>query len=546
MAEENTYDRSFDSLVQLVREKEAAKSTWREGDTTTKTMKVRLHPTPSQAKTFGQALGAHRYFWNRAKRFADATYATARDARVDDLEGHENRGMGTCQSGVVGKACARKAVAGHQGCPAHVEAQGPRLMPQDDKPSKCVAVTPPRACGSAVVDSAAGRGCMPRYFCEAHIGGGMNVEARFNSHNVWSAITLCDALMINDADLPDDLAWQKDIPYDTRQGAIRKYVAAVSSFFQVRKSNPDAQMPGFLSKKSRKTAIFTASKKALSFRNGKLYIFPSRMHRAIRLARKDHKRVAQAMNDPFADACDFEIMRTATGKWYAVVPFKVPKKEAHEPVWKSQAYQSVFLDPGGRTFQTFYSPDGIAGKLGDGLYLQHGVQALLIRADRLMGKAARLAHEGGRGRKRRQILKRAQTPRTNVHDVVRDLHRKSCHFLCANFKTIFIPPFSAPDMSRVGNRVINSKAVRALMTFAHCEFRNKLIEYAERRNVRVVVVSEAYTTRTCTGCGFMMDVGARKVVACAACGLKMDRDLAGARNLFLRVASTMERLAVVS
>ena len=51
------------------------------------------------------------------------------------------------------------------------------------------------------------------------------------------------------------------------------------------------------------------------------------------------------------------------------------------------------------------------------------------------------------------------------------------------------------------------------------------------------VVCEAWTTKTCGGCGAIMDVGSRKTVDCAACGLRVDRDYAAARNIFLKTAT---------
>jgi transposase len=42
-----------------------------------------------------------------------------------------------------------------------------------------------------------------------------------------------------------------------------------------------------------------------------------------------------------------------------------------------------------------------------------------------------------------------------------------------------------------------------MMTFAHGEFRVFLEAYAKVRGVTVVHPSEAFTTKTCTGCGFV-------------------------------------------
>ena len=70
-----------------------------------------------------------------------------------------------------------------------------------------------------------------------------------------------------------------------------------------------------------------------------------------------------------------------------------------------------------------------------------------------------------------RIRRRAQALRTKVRNVVRDLHRKTCVLLCRNFTKIFLPTLDTVALTHVGNRVINNKAVRNLMTFAHGEFR---------------------------------------------------------------------------
>ena len=489
------------------------------GTTAVMTAKIRIHPTAKQAQLFTKCAGTHRYFWNKAKHFVDTEYERAKDERISKLE--EGVDMG-CAHVTPEKVCG-KATKGHV-CKAHGHVHGP--CTEGGKVACVVKTAPPRRCGIDVLDGGAAVGWSDRYFCEEHAGKGLGVKATHGGHSIWSAITIRDAVLQSDNDLGPELAWQKDIPYDTRQGAIRKFAGTMASFFERRKAHPETNPPGFLKKSSRGDSIFTANVKAMKFKNGRLALFASRVKGNIRVAHKDKKRLTKHL--AVGEASNIEIARDVNRKWYIILPRKVKVQAA------SPRYGDVALDPGGRSFQAFYSPEGLCGKIGDGLYMEASVKGRLLKADSLMSLAAKLKNEHAQGRKRRAILRRAQALRTKVHDVVRDLHRKTCRFLCDNFRAVFVPPFKAPEMTRIGDRVIGCKAVRNLMTFAHSEFRNKLIEYGARRGTRVYVVSEAWTTKTCTGCGHVMDVGSSKTVACEKCGLRLDRDHSGARNIFMR------------
>ena len=473
-----------------------------------------------------KCIGAHRFFWNKAKAFVDEEYERAKEARLAVLEAEKHMGCAYISDAqkkclamkADGKACGKKATVGH-GCKDHGDAQGCERMP-------------PIRCGEPLTGD-------DSYFCDQHQCTNLGINAQRNGYSIYSHITMRDVVLPSEGAMTPEEEWQKDIPYDTRQGAIKKYAGALSGFFERRKGDPHTQPPGFLKKRSRATKTFAVAKKAISFNNGKLRVFPTRTGKKVmRVAYKDLKRMKKVFAEADSVASDAEICLSPTGKWYIILPRKVTPKSTCGPIWNSPAYNSVFLDPGGRTFQTFYSPDGVAGKLGDDFYIGTGIKDKLQKSDRLMSKASALKNGGvGRGRTRRNILARAQALRTKVHDTVRDLHRKTARFLCDNFKNIFIPDFRAPEMTRLGRRVLHSSAVRNLTTFAHSEFRNKLIEYSKGKGCNVIVVSEAYTTKTCTGCGHLMNVGDRRTVSCPECHLELDRDISGSRNCFLRLAT---------
>jgi putative transposase len=160
----------------------------------------------------------------------------------------------------------------------------------------------------------------------------------------------------------------------------------------------------------------------------------------------------------------------------------------------------------------------------------------LIKADNCMSAATLLKSAGGHGWKVKRIRRRAQALRTKVRNVIRDLHRKTCSLLCANFNAIFLPPLDVTGMSQVGNRVINNKAVRNLMTFAR-QFRVTLNRYAADRGVIVTPVGGLHHKHTHVVGSKTMWARARHV-SCSGCGLRMERDIASSQRC-IEVSDTL-------
>ena len=58
---------------------------------------------------------------------------------------------------------------------------------------------------------------------------------------------------------------------------------------------------------------------------------------------------------------------------------------------------------------------------------------------------------------------------------------------------------------------------------------------AEEIGKQVFIVSEAYTSKTCSWCGWInRKLGGKKIFKCRRCNLCLDRDINGARGIFLR------------
>jgi|GraSoiStandDraft_51_1057287.scaffolds.fasta_scaffold647892_2 putative transposase len=74
-----------------------------------------------------------------------------------------------------------------------------------------------------------------------------------------------------------------------------------------------------------------------------------------------------------------------------------------------------------------------------------------------------------------------------------------------------------------------------MLTWSHGRFLNRLLSKAEELGKKVVIVSEAYTSKTCSACGWInRNLGGQKVFRCRDCKWVVDRDVNGARGIFLR------------
>jgi transposase len=388
-----------------------------------------------------------------------------------------------------------------------------------------------------------------RYWCDVHAP---KLKYRVPAPRfVDTSQTLRDAVVLraSEIDPHGPSAWMLDVPYDVRAYAVKDFARDTKSY-RAKKANGDTRAckPGFRSKRSRTWSVSVPASSIKFVARGRVTIFArvfaNLMRKAkisrdgdeptsapkpgVRMASRAAKRLRRVL-DGGGKMCDATIMKDSRGKYHLNVPVEI---EVCVPKEAREEYQ-VALDCGGRTFQSFYSPGGVCGHIGHDFYA--GLMPRLLRADKCMSMA--MASSGTtRGRRRRRLLARAQANRTKVRNIVRDLHRKTCRFLCDNFGTIFVTKLDNAATYRRG-RQINNKAVRNLMTFANAEFIETLKVYAASRDVAVLHVAEGCTTQTCPECGRRERQGSRRTRTCP-CGFRGNRDIYASKGIFLRVASS--------
>ena len=299
--------------------------------------------------------------------------------------------------------------------------------------------------------------------------------------------------------LPD---WCADVPYQVKAIAIRDACIAVKNAKQCWKATRQFHEVGFRRRKDMSQTIFIP-KSALNCDKGPYHTMLGTM------------KFSEPVPPPSGDCR----LTYRSGRWFVTVPMETAQQRA------DTQGRVVAIDPGIRTFATYYAPD-CCGKIGDGDFSR--IHRLCVHLDDLISRT-RLEKD----RNRRNRMKKAQARmRWKVRDLIDELHHKAALFFVRNFDVIFIPKFETSQMSRKTYRKIRSKSVRSMLTFAHYRFQEFLKLKAWEYDKRVVHVNEAYTSKTCSWNGKIKQIGGAKRIKDG--NVVVDRDYNGARGILLR------------
>lgn len=156
--------------------------------------------------------------------------------------------------------------------------------------------------------------------------------------------------------------------------------------------------------------------------------------------------------------------------------------------------------------------------------------------DNLISKKDRLTSSISKRKKKKalRVDKAIFRMKRKINQLRDEVHRKTIKFLTDEFDMIIIPPFEVSDMVNRKSRKITRKTVRKMLCWSHYKFRQRLISKAEEKGIHVVIQNEAYTSKTCSWCGNIQNIGGSEMYNCKNCGIKIDRDVNGARGIFLR------------
>ena len=207
--------------------------------------------------------------------------------------------------------------------------------------------------------------------------------------------------------------------------------------------------------------------------------------------------------------------------YFLIVPYKIKSNEVDRN-------RIISLDPGVRTFLSGVDTDKrieIGDKANETMY------PLLKKLDRYIGRAKKATKK-----LKKTFSKRIKQVRKRIKNLQQELHKKTSSWLCKNYSNIIIPDFQSLEMSQKQGRKIKTKTVRQMSVLGHKLFLQRLKTKAIETNTNVIIVDEAYTSKTCACCQ-SVKTGAftSKVYKCEKCGIKIDRDTNGSINIFKKL-----------
>ena len=321
-------------------------------------------------------------------------------------------------------------------------------------------------------------------------------------------------IMKNNKDITDDdpELWLKDIPYDTRQLAIKNALSSIKSSFELLKNKKIKYFNHKYKSKKNNKQIFFIDHRAIK----NLNLFPNLLKDNSKLiVKKKYKKYYNYI--PTSDALILK-----DNKKYFIIFSKEKKIEEN----KTEKKEIISLDPGIKKFQSFYTPDGYVGSIGD-----NKLKDKVLKKEKRIDKLKSLITKNEKQKIKNKLKNKCYKLKTKVKNIISDFHWKISSFLTKNFKIVLLPIFKS---QKIKNN-LNSYNNRLLDIYSHYKFQQKMLYQSKKYNCQVKIVEEDYTTKTCGNCGCINNfIGKSNIFWCPICKIELERDYQAARNIILK------------
>jgi len=325
--------------------------------------------------------------------------------------------------------------------------------------------------------------------------------------------------MKDDSKTIQENAWLKEVGYDVRDDAIKDFTTAIKgNHTKLREKTIEKFNMKFRSKKRMKSETFYLRKRwIVQTKNAILLRLPNTKPIVLWSGKR-------SWHNPIMMDCKFQ--RTNTGNYYLCIPHECGVDNQDPP----KNLRVCSLDPGVRTFQTIYDATNCCA-----YQVAPSDINKIMRLCTVLDKLASHISLSKKSKMRYRMRRVARKLRLRIQNLVNEVHKQLSKFLASNFDLVIIPKFETSGMIKRCDRKIGSKSVRQMVCWSHYRFRERLLNKCRETRTKVAIVDESWTSKTCSCCGNIdYALGGNKLYKCKVCGIVMDRDINGAKNILLK------------
>jgi transposase len=88
---------------------------------------------------------------------------------------------------------------------------------------------------------------------------------------------------------------------------------------------------------------------------------------------------------------------------------------------------------------------------------------------------------------------------------------------------------------------LNKRVKFVLQMLSHYKFRKHLENKSNEYGCKMIIVSEEYTSKTCTNCGNIGNKYRNRIRVCEKCNYELNRDITGSRNIYIKNIEEVKR-----
>lgn len=184
---------------------------------------------------------------------------------------------------------------------------------------------------------------------------------------------------------------------------------------------------------------------------------------------------------------------------------------------KQETFKASSIDLGLRTGATCYTVSNSEHIVAEYFQPREKVKQLNKKIDSLNANKVR----------KRKIMKYENK---KIH-LIDQFHWMLINDLLKNNDAIFLGDIKSHDIVKKGkNKTVN----REFNDMRFGVLKQRLMYKASLCGVHVVLIPEPYTSKTCSKCGCINEVGGNKNFVCVECSLSADRDANASKNIFMK------------